>query len=338
MSSNPISAFHGFRRYVFATYEKHGFDAALDVVKKSKALPNVKAGLNGELLFYDKYFDELKPEPLLDAGVKADFAGIRKGRMINFDVTTNLDYKNIDNYVEVIQKRKKPYEIVQVDLKSQEIEFFPLRFPICPKCGKFSHFVLYVAPPTSEFYRINDISDGQVVIQICGKCGYFKERTALSFEIELTGPMLDEMAAEKDVISARYTTTELRDYQNRNSISTIKFFEKNTELLISGLAENYYVITDPGEADGYWDGKLYWKHPLAKDLSEYLNIYYGPWEPSKSDVLELLTDEKCRICQTVPMRYNHEKHTLTCPKCHAVYDVSNAIESVGYELKRTVRK
>lgn len=336
---NQISAFHDFRRYVFATYEKHGLDAALDLVKNSRTLPNIKAGLNGELLFYDKYFEELKPEPLLDAGVKADFTGIREGKLINFDVTTNLNYKDIDAYVELIQKRKKQYEIVLVNLRNEEIEFFPLKFPICPNCEKFSHYILYLEPPTTEFYRMNNVSDEQTIIQVCSKCGHFVENKTTHFAVDLFGPDIEQMSEEQDVDgSLRYTTEEVKKYQNRESISTIKLFEKDTELLLSGLAENYYVITDPRDADGYWDGMLYWKHPLARDLVQYLNIYFGKWEPSRSIAWELLKDEKCKICGKSPMRYNHKKRTLTCPRCHIIYDASDVIRSVGWEIKRTKKR
>ena len=73
---NPINAFHSFRRLVYATYEKHGIDTALNLLKDSRALPHIKAGLKGELLFYYKFFEQFKLEPLLDAGVKADLTAV----------------------------------------------------------------------------------------------------------------------------------------------------------------------------------------------------------------------------------------------------------------------
>ena len=211
-----------------------------------------------------------------------------------------------------------------------------MKFPVCPVCGKFSHYILYLEPPTTEFYRINDISDEQTIIQLCSKCGHFGQKKTVHFVVDLFGPDIEQMAREEDVDgSYRYTAEEVRKYQERESISTIKLFEKDTELLLSGLAENHYVITDPRDAGGYWDGLLYWKHPLAKDLVQYLNMYFGKWEPSRSISWELLKDVKCKICRKSPMRYNHKKCTLTCPRCHIIYDVSNAITSVGWEIKRT---
>lgn len=283
--SSPVSAFHNLRRFIFATYEKQGLDVALGFIQNSRALPQVKAGLRGEFLFYDKYMKKLKLEPLLDAGVKADFTGIRKGKPVNFDVTTNLEYKNIDSYLEPIQKRKKQYEIVLVDIKNEEMESFPLKFPIWSKCGKFSHYILYLEPPTTALHHTLDISGEQTIVQLCNKCKRYDEKMTTHFEIGLLGPQIEEMSVEKDVDeSLMYSAKETEEYQNRESISIVKFVEKQSGLLLSGLAENDYIVTDPRDGSGYYDGLLRWKHPLARDMNEHLGLYYGKWEPDKSDI------------------------------------------------------
>jgi len=121
---HPAEIYHTQRRRVFGIYEKHGFDRALEYIKNSNLLPHVKAGLKGEIIFYDRRKRELKLEPLLDVGVKADFTGIRNKKMVNFDVTTNPDYKDIDDYVDLIQKRGKMYAIALVNPKTEEIVLF----------------------------------------------------------------------------------------------------------------------------------------------------------------------------------------------------------------------
>lgn len=99
----------------------------------------MKTGLRAELYFYDVYQSEFKLEPLLDAGVKADFAGKKDGALTNFDVTTNLKYKDADKYIDVVRKRGRSYQIALVDLKKSCVDFFPIRFPVCPECNGFSH-------------------------------------------------------------------------------------------------------------------------------------------------------------------------------------------------------
>ncbi len=155
-------------------YETKGLDEALNYIKNLKITPNLKAGLKGEIFFFDRFYYSLKLEALLDSGVKADFAGIQKGEMVNFDVTTNIKYKNIDEYLELIKKKQKQYSIALVDLKTDDIEIFPLRFPICPECGKFSHYILYKG--SSDLYSDITFSDSQSIIQLCPYCNFKKEK------------------------------------------------------------------------------------------------------------------------------------------------------------------
>ncbi len=100
--TNPIHIWHNIRRACFRIYEETNYDRALNYIKNLKVLQNFKHGLKGELLFYNKFYDKMQLEPLLDAGVKADFVGFQNKQMINFDVTTNLKYKDIDKYKEII--------------------------------------------------------------------------------------------------------------------------------------------------------------------------------------------------------------------------------------------
>lgn len=336
---HPASIYHNFRRFVFSTYEKNGIDAALRLVKKSKHIPTTKAGLEGELIFYDTHKDGFRLEPLLDAGVKADFTGTKNGVFTNFDVTTNIDYKSVDDYLEVVQGRGKVYEIVLVDLKSEDIIFYPLKFPICKNCGNFSHYILYIEPPITEMAGLWSTSDEQSLIQYCSKCKDPREVLTLDFMIPTMGAFLDEISSELDVDETpRYTSDEIRQMKNDSSINIINFVERNCDLLLSGLAENYYVVINPQHYDGYYDGLLYWRHPLARDLSDFLGLYYGQWEPKYSDLKKMFGDTKCKLCGHSPMRLNSKKKTLTCYKCGLIHDYSKVLTVKGWELRRTRRK
>lgn len=335
---HPAEIYHSQRRLVFGIYEKHGFDRALEYIKNSKLWNQTKAGLKGEVIFYEQWKEELKLEPLLDVGVKADFTGIRNKEMVNFDVATNLDYKNIDDYVELTQERGKMYEIALVNLQTEEIILFPLRFPICPQCGKFSHYILYLEPPSTEMYRINNISDTQTVVQYCPKCKHFEEGMVENFEVYSLLYEIEEMTREIDVDeSPMYSPKEVEKHHLHSSISTVQFFERTTDLLISGLAENHYVMTSH-DGDGYWDGLVHWKHPLAKTLSEHLGIYYGQWRPSSSDIKALYAKTKCKVCGLSSFYVNSKELTLQCRRCGVIYDISGSLHFEGYELKRAKPK
>ena len=59
----------------------------------------------------------------------------------------------------------------------------------------------------------------------------------------------------------------VRDRAKREII----YFEKESKLLLSALAEDDYHFTGKN-GDGFYFGKLYWSHPLARDLSNSIDI------------------------------------------------------------------
>jgi hypothetical protein len=69
-------------------------DAAAKILDESALNQRLVCGTRGELIFYDRCRKQYSLEPLLDAGAKADFTGLRPSDhvMTNFDVTTNISY------------------------------------------------------------------------------------------------------------------------------------------------------------------------------------------------------------------------------------------------------
>lgn len=85
------------RHFVFATYLKYGY-AAADAVLNSKYHDHVVGedhckGLDFELRFYHDFRDKLDLVPALDSGDHVDFVGILNGRLLRFDVTSNVSCK-----------------------------------------------------------------------------------------------------------------------------------------------------------------------------------------------------------------------------------------------------
>lgn len=260
---HPATLYTIVRHHVFSVFEKTGdIDGALAVMSQysipRNLFPNFYSGLRAELIVYANKRTELKLEPLLDAGVKADFSGVRKGRPINVDVTTNLDYKDINHYAGVTRKRGKLYEIALVNLKTEDIEFFPLRFPICPDCGNFSHYVVFLGAPDSAvlFWA----SEWQITARHCPHCLTF-ERVSSDNHV-LHSPLvylenLDEDDTPSDLTPEKYLAMK--------SIPIATFFEKVGGKIVSALAEQEWELVDKhGEAE--WDWRLLWKHALAKDI------------------------------------------------------------------------
>jgi hypothetical protein len=226
---HPATTWNQVRHHAFSVFEKTGdIDKAAAVIFRHSVprqdVTRLKAVLLGELLYYDAFRKELKLEPLLDAGGKADFGGIRSGQLVNVDVTTNLDYKNIDDYAQLSKKRGKIYELACVNLKTSEIESFPLRFPVCPKCQKtFSHYILFLNEPEGSLYTQ---SQYQELHQYCPNCEYWKLKDSYNYLV--SSPLInldDEMGYQ--------SSEEFRDPKFDKSVflaeecaPIVRFFQK----------------------------------------------------------------------------------------------------------------
>src|SRR5260370_5145680 len=100
---HPATVWNLIRHHGFSILEKTGdLERAVGALSDYSLPPKLQrtlgAGLKAELIFFLKKQKTLQLEVLLDACARADFMGIRRGRPVNIDVTTNLDYKDIDRY------------------------------------------------------------------------------------------------------------------------------------------------------------------------------------------------------------------------------------------------
>jgi len=158
-----------------------------------------------------------------------------------------------------VQRKKKRYEIALVNLKSEEVEFFPLRFPICPECGLFSHYVLFMSRPSSEMTL--SLSTGQALIRHCAHCFEFnlvKEYSHYIPSIFIELQDVYEMYEE-----TRDPNFNPDKFVKNESISIVQSFESESQKMISAFAEGDYIVTDPRDASGYHGGRILWVHPLA---------------------------------------------------------------------------
>ncbi|GAI06832.1 unnamed protein product [marine sediment metagenome] len=74
----------------------------------------------------------------------------------------------------------------------------------------------------------------------------------------------------------RDSNFNFKKFIQQESIPLIQFFEKESQKLISALVQNEYILTDK-DGGGFWQGRVCWKHPLAKDLGDAIDFYYGNW-------------------------------------------------------------
>src|SRR3954462_6803115 len=98
-SQNPAEIYNQKRRIVFSTFNKDP-DLARTYLEGYRGVLGAAgyAGLNAELTFYERHRKDFGLVPALDAADAPAFAGVIDGRMHRIDVTTNLNYKQLESY------------------------------------------------------------------------------------------------------------------------------------------------------------------------------------------------------------------------------------------------
>ena len=273
VSDNSPNLWQKIRYHAFSIYEKtKDIDAALSVLCKYEMPANTSrkfyVGLKAELIFYKGEGRRLSLDPSLDAGVKADFSGLQQGRPISIDVTTNTDYKNIDDYAGPTRKRGRLYLIADVDIKTEKYELFPLRFPLCPDCDKFSHYILFMDTPEmgSHYWA----SQSQAVVRHCPECWSFQELTNYAYIVDSPLHQLREIEGEQMEDETADPSFKRQPFLDKESTPIVQFFEKIDRRLLSGLAEMDYTTYGP-DGEGDWNGILLWHHPLVRNLNDELD-------------------------------------------------------------------
>ena len=109
---------------------------------------NYYKGLNGEIIFCRKNYETLSLDTLVEIGdTHADFYSHQTNQY--YDVTTNLKYKDISDY---IRNDSKECMIAYVDIDKEEIELIPTVFEHCPICGNSLHYVYSLDEEYGSFF------------------------------------------------------------------------------------------------------------------------------------------------------------------------------------------
>lgn len=170
--SNCFRSFE--KRYELSKDIEGSIQKALETADVNKSIlklnPNFYKGLKGEIIFYGKTFKSLDLDVLMDSKkVPADFHSPTTNKY--YDVTTNLNYKDVDKY---IKNDNREYMLAFVDINSEEIELIPTSFPTCPICGNYSHYIYFLDDTNkTEIESSIDYPD-QDLVNYCF-CGYYKE-------------------------------------------------------------------------------------------------------------------------------------------------------------------
>ncbi|MDP8261700.1 MAG: hypothetical protein P9M13_00175 [Candidatus Ancaeobacter aquaticus] len=274
---HPAEEYRRIRSIMFSILHRDDVKNALSYLEsQQKTIPyNSYIGLRAELFFYVDGIDKFKLTIAGDYGDSCDFAGLFGDQACRFDVTTNVNFKNLSKFAP-FQKKGIPYYIVLMDYKNDKlIDIININFPFCSECGGRLLDILIL---TSES-KMPDVSDMQKVVSVCSSDPYShyyirKESTDIFFNTfnAVSGAILDYEQFQISHIKQKfrnyeaYVDNELMCY----AIDSAKYFKKEFQLNIVGCGGEDYFVTGRG-GDGFWGTKMYWKDEL---VSKYIEDQY----------------------------------------------------------------
>lgn len=216
-------------------------------------------GLKAELDFYTKYKDKYTLDPTFDYGIKCDFSGNIDGENnCRIDITTNLDYKKLEEYDAIQRKDNRKYKIVVMDKNSGEVaDIFDLNFPIDSSGnGRIFEIALFMPSSSGE--------DGM-------KYDFYQEIIQVGSSDPEYDSILKNICTDWYIPDFEYLLSNLPEdaivkHEILNhAISSAKVLDKSTTSNIVACGQRYYDIFDPHTGDGEWITKIYWKHPVIEN-------------------------------------------------------------------------
>lgn len=257
---NSASIYNQIRHHVFSTYNKYDLDIAYACLFKYEDKLGLKAitGLVAELEFYHRYKKELTLDLSLDAGNKCDFIGNIEGENnCRIDVTTNIDFKQLDEYEPIQKKEDRLYKIVIVDKDNGEIkDIVDLNFPFSQNGGRLfdiaifepQDFTFHGAPRNNPWQRIITVDSNNPALFVTNE------------EIMTDWYLPDIQSELSDMYAAE--VTNLEEKLELYLVDTAKLLSKSTNRNI--VACGQLVKKNNGQTDEeevYT--KLYWRHPVV---------------------------------------------------------------------------
>lgn len=241
--------YNKIRRILFSTTNNpsRGFGVAYEWMEETyrKQLgARGYVGLMAELKFYERYRKEYKLTVAGDMGEHADFSGLYGSAATRFDITTNLSYKNFEDY-EPFLCDGPIYRIALVDpLNFEVIDIVSLAFERC-KCGGYMiPFILLMGQNYNDDGESKWTND-QLQMKICHKCASYKEVERYTHHFlysptEFVNNLSDDMLPEQQLRA-------IDEY----SLDAYKYFRREFSDEIMGIAEHSYK-TIGRRGEGFW--------------------------------------------------------------------------------------
>ncbi|MGD9777066.1 MAG: hypothetical protein AB7D09_12775 [Methanosarcina sp.] len=226
---------------------------------------NYYKGLKGEIIFFGKCYKTLNLDPLVEIGdVHADFHSQVTKQY--YDVTTNLDYKDINDY---IRNDSKECMIAYVDIKKEEIDLIPTVFEHCPICGNSLHYIYSLNNDVISESLIGIDYPSQVLNKCCSNCDYIKDVGESFYFIYSHHNSLDNIFEDSDE-----NDPEVKKYLQDEYGDIADLGRKHFDYFISAVTRPEDEL-GKNKHDLYKVDKTKWIHPIL-DLSKNpsRNVYF----------------------------------------------------------------
>ncbi|HLA55547.1 MAG TPA: hypothetical protein VK623_05585 [Flavobacterium sp.] len=265
MFEHPANNYRNYRAKYFAIANKHGFKTAYYILEKDKDQFNMDsrdyAGLLGELIFFEKHIDDMDLNPTLDYGDHCDFRGIFNDGQARFDVTTNLDYKILEDY-EPFQKKGKPYYIALIDTSNKKVErIVDINIPFCPKCG--GRLINTAIIENIKYTKQGTPTQTERIIKICSNdLSHNQNYESFEYFISSIGDEIEFLYEQYGDFNPGELNKQLLDLPRKHGINNALFFSKKIDDKIHACAQEVYKTTSK-DGDGFWETKLFWTTDLV---------------------------------------------------------------------------
>jgi len=249
--SHPANIYNEKRRIIFSQADKNLNEAQkwLDGYKQILGTKGYK-GLSAELEFYAKYGKDYHLTPALDCGDSTDFSAVIDGNAFRIDVTTNLNFKELEKY-EPYQTNGKQYKIALYT--GDNFELIDINFPFCSNCGYGRIFNIALLHGQNFKNEEPTWTNDQSLIDVCGSCGHYQIISNITSHCfpdfsEIASDLWDHLG-----LNEIYESEEPEEYKElRNkydqsiheySVTSIRYLKEQFSTFLVGIGSPGYKIT-----------------------------------------------------------------------------------------------
>ncbi|HCT53712.1 MAG TPA: hypothetical protein DF712_14760 [Balneola sp.] len=267
MFDHPANTYRNFRAKYISIARKHNFRTAYYILEKDKETFNLDprdyVGLLSELIFLENHHDDLDLDPTLDASSHADYRGSYNNVSARFDVTSNLEFKNLEDY-EPMQRKGRPYYIVIVNHERKEIDrIIDINIPFCETCG--GRLINTVVVENVSFTLQGTPTQTERIVKVCSN------DLSHNSDYESYQYFVPTMEEEKHYLYENYheepdfLQKKLDELPTKYGIDHSKFFSKKLDDKIHACAQDVFRVTDR-DGNGYTETVLFWTTDLVENI------------------------------------------------------------------------